>query len=172
MGHRLETERLVLRHLTLDDAELMLALWNDPDFIRYVGDREIRTMEEARDTLEDGALAMYDDLGYGPYRVTLKSTDEDIGTCGLFKREIFDEPDLGFGLLPPHRQSGFAYEASLAVLDYAHRGLGLNRLIAIVSPENAASVRLLEKLGLHYERDVRMPDDDHDVALYAIEWPS
>lgn len=170
-GERLETHRLILRHLTLADAEMMLAVWNDPDFIRYVGDRGIRTLDDARKTLEEGALAMYEDLGYGPYRVTLKATGEDMGTCGLFRREVFDDPDLGFGLLPPYRRSGYAFEAATEVLRYARDDAGLARVIALASPENAASVRLLEKLGFEFERMTRMSDDEDDVAQYAIQWP-
>lgn len=170
MSDRLETERLILRHLTVDDAPLMFELWNDPDFIRFVGDRGIRTLDDSRAALEEGALAMYEDVGYGPYRLTLKASGEDLGICGLFRRENLADPDIGFGLLPAFRQAGYAQEASVAVLGYARDGLGLGRVNAIASMENLRSVQLLEKLGFMYERDVRMPDDDVDIALFAIEW--
>ena len=169
MKSRLETERLVLRHLTLDDAELMLAVWNDPDFIRYVGDRGIRTLADARDTLEDGALAMYEDLGYGPYRVTLKASNEDMGTCGLFKRDILQYPDIGFAVLPDYCGKGLAGEAAFAVLAHARDDLGLQELTAIVSLGNTASIGLIEKLGLEFRQMIRMPGDDEDIRLYSME---
>ncbi len=148
----------------------MLAVWNDPDFVEHVGDRGIRTVEEARDALEQGAISMYSDLGYGPYCVVLRDSDERIGICGLFKRDNLDDPDIGFGLLPPHRRDGFAWEAAVAVLEEARAVLGFERVTAIVSPENEASVRLIEKLGLSYAGPIRMPGDEEDVSLYAVEW--
>ena len=99
---QLETKRLSLRWLTLDDAELMLAVWNDPTFIRYVGDRQIRTMEAARTALVEGALKLFSDYGYGPFRLALISDDTPIGVCGLFRRLGLDEPDIGFAILPEY----------------------------------------------------------------------
>ena len=148
----------------------MLAVWNDPDFVRHVGDRGIRTVDDARSALNDGILSMYSDLGFGPYCMTLRGSNERIGVCGLFKRDNLDDPDIGFGLLPSHRRDGFAWEAAVAVLNEARDVLGFDRVSAIVSPGNEASVRLIEKLGLVYVGPIRMPDDDEDVSLYAIEW--
>ena len=88
----------------------------------------------------------------------------------MFKRDNLDDPDIGFGLLPPHRRDGFAWEAAMAVLNEARDVLGFERVTAIVSPANAASVRLIEKLGLSYEQAIRMPGDEEDVSLYAVEW--
>lgn len=150
----------------------MLAVWNDPDFVRHVGDRGIRTLDEAREALGSGILSMYSDLGYGPYCVTLRGSEERIGICGLFKRDNLDDPDIGFGLLPPHRRDGLAWEAARAVLDEARDVLGFERVAAIVSPGNKASVGLIEKLGLAYAGPIRMPGDEEDVSLYAVEWPS
>ena len=166
----LRTERLDLRRFTPEDADLMLAVWNDPDFVKHVGDRGIRNMDEARSALNDGILSMYEDLGYGPYCMTLRGSEERIGICGLFKRDNLDDPDIGFGLLPAHRRDGFAWEAAVAVLHEARDVLGFERVTAIVSPGNEASVRLIEKLGLSYEGPIRMPGDEEDVSLYAIEW--
>ncbi len=148
----------------------MLAVWNDPDFVKHVGDRGIRTLDEAREALEEGILSMYSELGYGPYCMTLRGSEQRIGVCGLFKRDNLDDPDIGFGLLPPHRRDGFAMEAAVAVLNEARDVLGFERVSAIVSPDNEASVRLIEKLGLAYAGPIRMPGDDEDVSLYAIEW--
>ena len=171
-GPVLHTERLELCWLTPDDAPLMLAVWNDPAFIRHVADRGIRNLEQARAALEGGPLKLYADHGYGPFRVRRREDGADMGICGLFRREGLDEPDIGFALLPEFCGRGFAFEASVAVLDHARDALGLPCVTAIVSPQNDASIALLEKLGLHYERPIRMPADDHDVSLYRIEFAS
>jgi len=159
-----ETTRLSMRRFTLDDADLMLAIWNDPDFIRHVTDRGIRTQPQARDAIRDGIVSLYDRYGYGPYRVALRADDTPIGICGLFRREDLADPDLGFTLLPGFRGLGLAYEAATAVLCHARDVLGIDRVLAIVSPGNAASVGLIEKLGFRFERMHRMHDSD--VAIY------
>ena len=170
-GHRLRTRRLQLRWLTLDDADLMLAVWNDPAFVRHVGDRGIRTPEQARDALKDGAMKLYEDHGFGPFHVAVRSDDTPIGICGLFCREGLEEPDIGFAVLPGYCSRGYAYEAASAVMEYVRHDLALTRVVAIVSPENTASIDLLEKLGLQYESMLRLPEDDHDICLYAIDFP-
>jgi ribosomal-protein-alanine N-acetyltransferase len=164
----LTTARLRLRWLTADDTGLALAIWNDPEFIRHVGDRGIRTPEEARQALCNGALKLYSDYGYGPYLIEPLGGGPPMGLCGLFKRENLDDPDIGYTLLPAFRGSGYALEAAFAVLEHARDHLGLPRLKAIVSPANARSVQLLEKLGMRAEGLLRMPGDDEDVALYDI----
>lgn len=162
-----ETDRLALRRLTLDDADLMLAIWNDPAFVRHVGDRGIRTLDEARAAMLSGAMQLYETYGYGPYRVALKQDDTAIGICGLFRRDGLDEPDLGYAMLPEWCGQGYAYEAARAVIDHARAAFGLERLIAIISPGNSASIGLIEKLGLRFERMHRMPDDAEDVCIYG-----
>ncbi len=163
-----ETPRLRLRRLTLDDAPLMLAVWNDPAFIRFVGDRGIRSLDEARIAMEVGAMNLYETYGYGPYGVILKEKDKAIGICGLFRRDGLDDPDIGFAILPDFCGQGYAYEAARSVVDHSRADLGLSRLTAIVSPDNQASVGLIRKLGLRFERMHRMPDDDDEVAIYAM----
>ena len=148
----------------------MLAVWNDPDFVKHVGDRGIRTVDEARTALHDGILSMYSDLGYGPYCVTQRGSSRRMGICGLFKRDSLDDPDIGFGLLPSYRRGGISWEAAVAVLNEARDVLGFERVTAIVSSGNEASVRLIEKLGLAYAGPIRMPGDEEDVSLYAVEW--
>ncbi len=163
----LETERLRLRPVNVDDEELMLAVWNDPAFIRNVVDRGIRTAEQARKAIEEGARKLFEEHGYGPYCMSLKSNGTLIGICGLFKRENLDDPDIGFAVLPDYCGKGFAGEAAVAVVDYARTELGLGMLTAIVSPTNAASIGLIEKLGLTYQRMITMPGDDQAICLYS-----
>ena len=166
----LNTERLELRWLTPDDAPLMLAVWNDSAFMHYVGDRGVRTVEQAGIALEAGLLKLYADYGYGPFRVMRREDGADLGICGLFRRDGLDEPDIGFAILPDYCRQGFALEASVAVLEHARDVLELSCVTAIVSPQNEASIGLLEKLGLHYERPMRMPGDDHDISFYRIDF--
>lgn len=164
------TDRLRLLRLEERDAGLMLAIWNDPDFIRFVGDRGIRTEQEALGALRDGALKQWSELGCGAYRVTKRGETEAMGICGLFKRENLDDPDIGYGFLPDHCGSGYAFEAACAVRDHARDSMGLNRICAIVSGDNARSIHLLDKLGMTRSGTVRMPDEDKDLLLFEIEF--
>ena len=143
----LETERLRLRRVTLDDAEFMLEVWNDPAFVRHVGDRGVRTIEQAHEAMKSGALKLYAEYGYGPYAMVLKSDGSSIGICGLFKRENLDDPDIGFSVLPAYCGKGYAGEAASAVLAHARDDLGIRELTAIVSPCNAPSIGLIQKPG-------------------------
>lgn len=162
-----ETERLSLRRLTLDDARLMLAIWNDPAFLRHVGDRGIRTPAQARDAMRDGPLRLYEEYGYGPYRLALNTDDTAIGICGLFRRDGFETPDLGYAILPAYCRQGFAYEAASAVIEYARSTLRIPDLIAIIAPGNQASIRLIEKLGFSFVERRPAPDDGGDVCIYG-----
>jgi ribosomal-protein-alanine N-acetyltransferase len=166
----IETERLTMRRITPHDADLMLAVWNDPAFVRYVGDRGIRTIEQAAKAIEEGAMRLFSEHGFGPYRMALKTDDTAVGICGIFAREGMDEPDLGFSVLPEFCKRGFAYESAVAVIRHARVDLKLPRLTAIVSPENAASVGLIEKLGLQFERMIRLPGENSDISLYAVSF--
>lgn len=157
-----------MRWLTLADAELMLSIWNDPAFIKHVADRGIRTIEEAHDAMSQGAIKLYEDYGYGPYRVALKGDDTEIGICGLFRREGYAEPDIGYSILPEYCGRGYAYESASAVLAYARNELNLTRITAFISPGNSASIGLAEKLGLRFERATRLGTESADVGLYSI----
>ena len=163
-----ETPRMRLRPVTVDDAELMLAIWNDPAFIRNVSDRGIRTVEQAREAIEGGAQKLFQDYGYGPYCMSLKTDGAMIGICGLFKRENLEDPDIGFGVLPDYCGKGYASEAAVAVVAYARNELGLDILTAIVSPTNTPSIGLIEKLGLTFEQMITMPGDDDAICLYRM----
>lgn len=169
-GNELTTPRLHLRWLTADDADLLLAIWNDPAFLRHVGDRGVRTLDEAVMAFREGPERLYRDHGYGPYRVALRDSDAAIGICGLFRREGLPDPDIGFAFLPAFVGKGYGGEAARAVVRHARDALGFTRLTAIVSPGNASSIALIEKLGLRFERMIRLPGTDSDSSLYAIDW--
>jgi RimJ/RimL family protein N-acetyltransferase len=119
--------------------------------------------------MSEGALQLYADYGYGPYRVALTADDKEIGICGLFRREGYADPDIGYSILPDYWGRGFAYEAASAVRDYARTVLDLPRILAFISPDNAASIGLAQKLGLRFERPARLAGDATDVSLYSME---
>ena len=163
----LDTPRLSLERFAPEDAPFILALLNDPDWLRYIGDRGVRTLEGARDYIVNGPMAMYAREGFGLWKASRRDTGEPIGMCGLIKRPTLDDVDLGFALLPAHRGQGYAREAASACLAFARDILGLRRIVAIVSPDNAASLQLIAALGLRYERRLTMASDD-EVELHGV----
>jgi RimJ/RimL family protein N-acetyltransferase len=165
----LETERLLLRRLVPDDAEFMLGLLNDPAWIRFIGDRGVRSAEAARDYLANGPIAMYALEGFGLYLVELKDGGVPIGICGLIKRAGLDDVDLGFAFMPQFRGRGFGIESAAAVLAYGRNAFGLRRIVAITSPDNDDSIRLLQRIGFRFERMTRLADDDDEVRLFVAE---
>jgi len=164
----LETHRLLLRRMTLEDADLMLSIWNDPAFVRFVGDRGVRTVEEAKIALQEGAFKLYEDYGFGPYCMVRKSDDTRVGICGLFHRDNIEHPDIGFAVLPEFCGEGLAGEAAEAVVGHARNDLGLQVLTAIVSPDNRASIGLIKKLGLSFETGITMPGEEQEISLYSM----
>ena len=162
----LDTPRLTLSQLAPGDAPFILALLNDPAWLRYIGDRGIRTLEGARDYIVAGPMAMYAREGFGLWKTSLRATGEPMGLCGLIKRPTLEDVDLGFAFLPAHRRQGYGREAAAACLDYARDVAGLPRIVAIVSPDNADSLRLLAGLGFAYERKIRLAAAD-EVELHA-----
>jgi len=162
-----QTERLRVRHLAPGDAAFMLALLNDPAWHRYIGDRGIRTLDGAREHIQNGPMAMIARLGFGFYLVELKEGDRPIGLCGLAKRDFLDDVDIGYAFLPEYGGQGYALEAARGVIAHA-RALGLKRLVATVRPDNAASIRLLDKLGLRFERSITAPDSARELQLFGI----
>ena len=162
----LRTDRLVLRWLDTGDAEFIHELMNDPDWLRYIGDRGIRTPEDARAYLQQGPMAMYAEHGFGLYRVELREGGTPIGICGLIKRDALEDVDIGFAFLPQFRGRGYAFEAAEGTLEFGWRTLGLSRIVAIVSPENRVSMLLLEKLGFVMERRVQLTPGASEVCLF------
>jgi RimJ/RimL family protein N-acetyltransferase len=144
----------------------MLGLLNEPSFIRNIGDRGVRTVEDARDYIMRGPIASYARFGFGLYLVQLKALLLPIGICGILKRDELPEPDIGFAFLPAYWSQGYALEAAAAVRDYARDTLDLPRLLAIVSPSNDTSIRLLERLGFSFESMTRLGAAAPEVKLY------
>ena len=166
----LETERLRLRHLSPDiDAEFILELLNDPSFICYIGDKGVRDLEEARRYVIDGPVKSYDAHGFGLYRVELKTSATPIGICGMLKRDTLTDPDIGFAFLPASWSKGYAVESAAAVMNYARDVLGLNRILAITTRDNEPSAKLLGKLGLRFDRMIKLSEDAPEVKLFTSE---
>lgn len=163
----LETERLILRRFTLDDAGFILELVNEPSWLRFIGDKGVRTIEDARAYLLKGPLEMYERLGFGLYRVERKADGVPIGMCGLLKRASLDDVDIGFAFLPRFWSQGYAYESAAAVMAYGKAALGLGRILAITTPDNRASIKLLEKIGLRLERMKSLAQGEPEVALFG-----
>jgi RimJ/RimL family protein N-acetyltransferase len=165
----LETERLILRRLTVEDSSFILELLNDPAWLQFIGDKGVRTLDEARDYILKSLVAMYERLGFGLYLTELKGEGVPLGICGLIKRDSLEDVDIGFAFLPKFWRKGYAYESASAVMEYGKRAFGLNRLVAITSLDNYGSARLLEKLGFNFERTVKLSDDGEEVKLFAID---
>jgi RimJ/RimL family protein N-acetyltransferase len=163
----LETERLVLRRLSAEDAEFIRELVNEPSWLRFIGDRGVRTVEDAREYIAKGPAASYERFGFGLYLTELKEGGGPVGICGLVKRESLEDVDVGFAFLPKFWGRGYAYESASAVLKYAQSALGLKRVVAVTATDNHASIRLLEKLGLRFEKMVRLSGDDEEIKLFA-----
>jgi [ribosomal protein S5]-alanine N-acetyltransferase len=163
----LRTARLRLRRFSEDDAEFIISLLNDPAFIRFIGDRGVRNAGDARGYLRNGPIKSYGENGFGLYLVTRSDTGAPIGMCGLIKRAGLADVDLGYAFVRPAWGRGYASEAAAAVLDYGRNALALRRIVAIVDPDNAASIRVLERIGLKPDGTVRLPDDDMDLLLYG-----
>ena len=163
----LETDRLTLRRLTAEDAEFILGLLNQPSFLRFIGDRGVRTLDDARAYILNGPVAMYARHGVGLYLTALKEGGAPIGLCGLIKRETLEDIDIGFAFLPEFWGRGYAVEAAAAVLAHGRDDLGLRRIVAITAQDNQSSIRLLEKIGLTFERLIRLSEEGPEINLFA-----
>lgn len=164
-----ETERLVLMEFEEAHAPFLLELVNEPDWIRFIGDKKVYDLDGAKDFIENKLKKSYEVSGFGFYVVYLKSSNIPIGLCGLIDREGLEDIDIGFAFLKAYRQNGYAYESSKAMLDYARNELKIQRIVAITHPENVASGKLLEKLGLFFERMVSFPGDDLEECRLYVE---
>lgn len=163
----LETERLALRWLTPEDAPLILHLLNEPLFLQFVGDKNVRTLDDARLYLQHGPLASYARHGFGLFHVRLKAAGTPIGMCGLLKRDTLEDVDVGFAYLPQFVGQGYATEAARATLHYGRTVLGLKRIVAITAPDNASSIKVLRKIGLHHTSTLKVSGYQSDSLLFT-----
>jgi RimJ/RimL family protein N-acetyltransferase len=155
--------------MTEEDAEFILQLLNEPSFIQNIGDRKVRTIEDARAYIVKGPMASYQKNGFGLYLVVLKEIREPIGMCGLIRRDGLEDVDIGYALLPKFWSRGYAGEAALVMKAYAKDEIGLKRIVAITDPANESSIRVLERIGLRYERTIRLSADDIELKLFSVD---
>jgi RimJ/RimL family protein N-acetyltransferase len=161
----IETARLVLREFTADDAAFVLRLVNEPSFLRYIGDRGVRNLEDARRYIADGPVAGYARDGHGLMRVDRRSDGAVVGMCGILKRDTLPDPDIGFSFLPEYWSQGYALESAQAVMRHAREALGLGRILAVTTRDNGSSIRLLGKLGFRFERMLEIGGEE--LRLFA-----
>ena len=166
----IETDRLIIRQITIEDARFILDLLNQPSWIRFIGDKKVRTVEDAEKYIRNVYLASYERHGFGLNLVETKDNHAPIGTCGLIKRESLDDVDIGFAFLPLYWSKGYAFEAASAVMDYGRRVLKLGRIVGIATLDNESSIKLLKKLGLVFEREMIDPQDGEQLAVYGANF--
>ena len=164
----LETERLRIRPFSLTDAPFVLALLNTPSWLEFIGDRGIKTVDDAEVYILNNPLRNYEQHGFGPYIVELKDTNAPIGQCGLHKRPALDDIDIGFAFLPEYVGSGYGYESASALIAYGRDVLGLTRLTGITKPTNQHSIRLLEKLGMRFEKKIMFNTSGVESFLFGM----
>ena len=160
-----QTPRLLLRELTAEDAPFIFKLVNEPAWLQFIGDKGVRTIEDAVQYILNGPVKSYTANGFGLWLVQLKEGSIPIGMCGLIKRDALEHVDIGFAFLAVHNGRGYGFEAATAVLDYAKNKIGLPHILAITNQDNVRSIRLLEKLGLTFERLITMPGDAKPIRL-------
>lgn len=165
---RLKTSRLLLTSTSIEDAPLFLALLNTPKWIKFIGDRNVKTLEDAQKYISDRVLPQYERLGYGNYTVSLRSDGTKIGCCGLYDREGLQGVDIGFSYLPSYERKGYGYEAACCIRDAAFNDFGLQTIGAITIEKNMASRRLLEKLGLVFKKKIKLENDAEELFYYEM----
>lgn len=162
-----ETERLLLRHVIAADAPFLCRLLNEPSWLQTIGDRGVRTAQDAELYIRDKFTASYESLGFGMYLVELKAQKAPVGLSGLVRRSYLPDPDIGFANLPEFWGGGYAFEAAAAIMHYSGNDLGLTKLLAVVKPDNVRSVKLLQRLGFSQEGDCRVPSTDELLSLFG-----
>ena len=163
----IETNRLILRKFILDDAGFVLELLNSPSWLKYIGDRNVKNLEDAKNYISDKLISSYIKNGFGLYEIILKKDNIPVGMCGLIKRDTLENIDLGFALSPVFTGNGYAFEAAFATLNYAKTVLKLERIIAITTTENKNSINLLEKLKFVFEKMVRLSYEEEELMLFS-----
>ena len=167
----IETERLVLKPMSVEDSPLIFELYNSPKFIKFIGDRNIKTLEDAENYIKNRFLPQMERLGYGNFLITKKDDGKKIGGVGIFERDGLDVHDIGFSFLPEFEGKGYGFESASKLLEIGFKEFGLKKVSAITTKENISSQKLIEKLGLRFQKMVQLSDDDEELLYYEIERP-
>jgi len=162
----LETERLIIKKMTLDDAPFLLKLLNEPSWIQFIGDRNVNTIKDAENYIQEKMIVNYKKFGFGFYIIITKENKECVGTTGLIDREGMEYIEVGYALLQKFEGKGFAYEATKAILNYASEKLNISPIVAITDLENTKSIRLLNRLGLHFDKNIQLPNFEKPCKLF------
>ena len=162
-----ETKRLILRNINIEDAAFVFRLVNEPSFVSNIGDKGLKNLDDVKRFILEGYWTNQKRSGYGMFLVALKGEGDSIGACGLLYRRVFDVTDIGFAFLPEYWNRGFAYEAAEAIMEYGHSSLGVKKIVGLTSADNLGSIKLLQKLGLDFDKTVKMSDDDPGTVLYS-----
>jgi len=162
-----ETKRLILREINVEDAEFVLRLINEPSFVSNIGDKDLKNLLDAEQFILEGYWTNQERSGYGMFLVELKGGGDPIGSCGLLYRKVLDVTDIGFAYLPEFWNRGFAYEAAEAIMKYGHSTLGVKKIVGLTSEDNLGSINLLKKLGMDFEKTVKISNDDTGTVLYS-----
>lgn len=166
----LETKRLILREFDNKDAPFIFELLNSPGWLKYIGTRGIKDIKDAENYITELMIPSYEKNGFGFYMMEGKEDSASIGMCGLIKRDALEDVDIGFAILPQFEGKGYSSEAAIATIDYGKNQLGLNRIAAITVEYNVSSIKILEKLGMKFEKMINLPNDPEDLMLYAREF--
>ena len=168
MKYFLETERLFIRQFRLSDAGFIEQLLNSPGWLQYIGDRNIRTEEDAIAYLSNGPIKSYETNGFGISMVVQKDGEIPVGACGLLKRDYLEDADLGFAFMPEFMGKGYGFESASAILHHAQNELNIKRVLAFTVPNNTPSINLLKKLGFSFERTFKIPGDEEELFLFRL----
>jgi RimJ/RimL family protein N-acetyltransferase len=164
-----ETERLQLRQFNLEDTAFIIELLNSPGWLKFIGDRNVKTMEDAKNYLVNGPMKSYGENGYGLSMVETKTGNVPVGMCGILKRGNLEFPDIGFAFLPAYHGLGYAQEIATETMHYAMNELKIQKVAAITVPDNKRSIRLLEKIGLHFDRLITLPGSSQELMLFSTK---
>ncbi len=167
MKYIIQTDRLRLREFTLEDTKFIIELLNSPEWIRFIGDKNVKTEKQAKDYLKNGPIKSYLENGFGLFLVEKKDNKESIGMCGIIRRHNLENPDIGFAFLPDFNSNGYAYEITSATLMYAKNKLKIPKISAITLRDNEKSIRLLEKIGLHFIKTICLSNNEEELLLYS-----
>lgn len=164
-----ETERLIIRPMSPEDADLIFELYNMPKFIKFIGNRHIRTLSDAENYIKNKFLPQFEKLGFGNYLVILKEGNKKIGGVGIFEREGLDVVDIGFSVLEEFEGKGYVFEAAQKVKSIGMDEFGLKKISAITTKDNYSSQKLIERLGLKFQKFVTIPEDSEELMYYETE---
>lgn len=164
---KIETDRLVLREFTPQDAPFVLDLVNEPSWLENIGDKNVHSLKDAENYIKNGPLKSYQEYGFGLYVAELRLKKIPVGMCGLVQRDYLESPDIGFAFLPDYWGAGLATEAAKAVVDYANKDLQINNVLGITNPENIGSMKVLEKVGLRFDKFFELPDSKDTIRLFS-----